>query len=276
MYKIIRIPVLICVCLLTPILTSASGVHPLFNVQSTNQSPFPSDRFTVPDSQQNTNQRVNLPLPDCTTHPSDCLDVTLLNQLDGFNTQPRISIPFNGAIDPFTVTSETVFLLRIGNLSDPADIHPQAIGINQVVWDPATLTLFVESDQHLDQHTSYLLIVTKGVHDAAGDPIEAPDEFVHFRHDLNFGQTKDPQLKLYRAALIKSLDDDFLASIAPGLSADEIAAASFFTTGSVTAILEKIRDQIKAAPAPAVSLNLGLQGQRTVFPLSSVLGILFR
>ncbi len=276
MHKLIHIALIVCICLLAPALAAANGVHPLFNLQSTTQSPFPSDRFTVRDFRQNTNQLVNLPLPDCTTHPSDCLDVALLNQLDGFNTQPRISIPFDGAIDPFTVTSETVFLLRIGNLSDPADFHPQTIGTNQVVWDPASLTLFVQSDQHLDQHTSYLLIVTNGVHDATGDPIEAPDAFVHFRHDLNFGQTKDPQLKVYRAALIKSLDDDFLASIAPGLSADEIAAASFFTTGSVTAILEKIRDQIKAAPAPAVSLNLGLQGQRTVFPLSSVLGILFR
>jgi hypothetical protein len=84
MYELVRIPVLICVCLFAPILTAAAGVHPLFNVQSTTQSPFPSDRFTVPDSQQNTDQRLNLPLPDCTTHPSDCLDVALLNQLDGF------------------------------------------------------------------------------------------------------------------------------------------------------------------------------------------------
>ncbi len=275
MYKTIRILVLICVCLFAPILTAAAGVHPLFHVQSTNQWPFPSDRFTVPDSQQNTNQRVNLPLPDCTTHPSDCLDVALLNQLDGFNTQPRISIPFDGAIDPFTVTSETVFLLRIGNLSDPAGIHPQTIGINQVVWDPATLTLFVESDQHLDQHTSYLLIVTNGVHDAAGDPIESSDSFTDFRHDLNFGQTKDPQLKRYREALIRSLADDVLGVVAPALSRSDIAVASFFTTGSVTATLEKIRDQIKAAPAPVVNFNIGSHGDRTVFPLSTVLGILF-
>src|SRR6266705_263435 len=276
MHKLIHIALLLAAILFAPTLAAASGVHPLFNLQSTTQSPFPSDRFTVPDPQQNTNQRVNLPLPNCATHPSDCLDVALLNQLDGFNTQPRISIPFDGAIDPGTVTSETVFLLRIGNLSDPADFHPQTIGINQVVWDPASLTLFVQSDQHLDQHTSYLLMVTNGVHDATGDPIEVPDAFVHFRHDLNFGQTKDPQLKTYRAALIKSLDDDFLASIAPGLAPGEIAAASFFTTGSVTAMLEKMRDQIKAAPAPAVSLNLGLQGQRTVIPLRSVLCSLFR
>src|SRR5215216_60831 len=261
--------------LLAPAVAGASGVHPQFNLQSTTQSPFPSDRFTVPDPSQRTNLRVNLPSPDCATHPSDCLDVALLNQLDGFNTQPRISIPFDGAIDPSTVTSETVFILRIGNLSDPADFRPQTVGINQVVWDPATLTLFVQSDEHLTQDTGYLLVVTDGVRDAAGDPVEASDAFAHFRHDLNFGQTKDPQLKFYRKTLITLLNEDLLANFAPALSPGDIAAASFFTTGSVTATLEKIRDQVKAAPAPAVSFNLGTLGERTVFPLSSVLGILF-
>src|SRR5437667_2186862 len=197
MHKLVGTLLIICVCLFAPTLAAASDVHPLFNLKSTTQSPFPSDRFTVPDSRQNTNQRVNLPLPDCATHPSDCLDVALLNQLDGFNTSPRISIPFDGAIDPNSVSSDTVFLVRIGSLSDPNSFLPQTIGINQVGWDPTTLTVFVGSDQHLDQDTSYLLIVTNGVRDVAGDPIEASDAFADFRHDLNFGQTKDPQLKLY-------------------------------------------------------------------------------
>jgi len=275
MPKVMRVPVVISICLFAASLAAASGVHPLFNLQSTTQSPFPSDRFTVLDSSQNTNQRINLPLPDCSTHPSDCLDVALLNQLDGFNTQPRISIPFDGAIDPSSVNSNTIFLLRIGNLSELNNFDPQIIGINQVVWDPATNTLFVQSDQHLEQRTSYLLIVTNGVHDVAGDPIATSDSFAHFRRDLNFGQTKDSQLKLYRSALIRSLDDEVLASLSPTLSPDQIAAASFFTTGSVTATLEKLRDQIKAAPAPAVNFNLGLQGERTVFAVSSIIGILF-
>src|ERR1044071_845194 len=100
--------------LLAPAAAEASGVHPKFNLQSTTESPFPSDRFTVPDPSQRTNLRVNLPSPNCAARPSDCQDVALLNELDGFNTQPRISIPFDGAIDPSTVTSQTVFLLRIG------------------------------------------------------------------------------------------------------------------------------------------------------------------
>lgn len=263
------------VMILMPVLALAGGVHPLFNVNSTTQSPFPSDRFTVPDPGQNTLLRVNLPFPNCTTNPSDCLDIALLNQLDGFNTQPRISIPFDGAIDPNSVNSGNIFLVRLGSLSAPLDGSPTIVGINQVVWDPATLTLFVESDDHLDQHTTYLLLVTDGIHDAGGDPIEASDDFLHFRHNLNFGQTKDLVLKVYREALIRLLAGDVLENLGGGLSHTNITAASIFTTGSVTSTLESIRDQIKATPAPATSFNLGTHGERTVFSVSSIIGVLF-
>jgi hypothetical protein len=266
---------LMSLCLLAPTLTVASGVHPLFDVQSTTGSPFPTDRFTLTDSAQNTNRRVNLPMPNCATRPSDCLDVALLNQLDGFNTQPRISIPFDGTIDPATVNTNTVFVIRVADTSNPGIFNPKIVGINQVVWDTLTNTLFVQTDEHLDQHTTYLLIVTKGVHDSAGDPIEADNSFVHFRGNLNFGQTKDPQLKAYRKSLIDLLDDDVLATLAPGLVSGDIATASVFTTGSVTSTLEKIRDQIKAASPPTADFNLGIHGENTVFTVSSIIGILF-
>src|SRR2546421_7988634 len=105
-------PLLLITLIFVPVLAAASGVHPLFNVNSTTQSPFPSDRFTVVDFNQNTFLRVNLPSANCATHPSDCLDVALLNQLDGFNNQPRLSIPFDGAIHLNTVTGNTVFLTQ--------------------------------------------------------------------------------------------------------------------------------------------------------------------
>ena len=183
--------------------------------------------------------------------------------------------PFDGAIDPSTVNNNTVFLIRIADTSNPTTFNPQIVGINQVVWDTLTNTLFVKSDQQLDQHTTYLLIVTKGVHDSAGDPIEADDSFVNFRHTLNFGQTKDPELKSYRKTLIDFLDADVLATLAPDLLSTDIAVASVFTTGSVTSTLEKIRDQIKVASAPTASFNLGTHGESTVFPIASISGILF-
>lgn len=258
-----------------PVLASASGVHALFNVNSTTQSPFPSNRFTAFDFGQNTFLRVNLPFPNCATNPSDCLDTALLNQLDGFNTQPRLSIPFDGAIDPNSVNSHTVFLVKIGNLFGPPDGPPRVIGINQVVWDPATLTLFAESDEHLDQHTSYVLVVTNGVKDTHGDPVEASPSFRDFRREENFGHTKDRVLKFYREVLEDVLDEEFLERVVPGIERRNIVAGSVFTTGSISATLEKIRDQIKAAPAPTSTFNIGIHGEHAVFPVASITGILF-
>ena len=53
---------LIAVMLLTPTFALAA-THPLFNPQSNTQSPFPSDRLTVFDSQQLTGLRVAVPSP---------------------------------------------------------------------------------------------------------------------------------------------------------------------------------------------------------------------
>lgn len=47
--------------------------------------PFPSNLYTTADATHVTGLRVDLPQPNCATNPSDCADVAVLNQLDGFN-----------------------------------------------------------------------------------------------------------------------------------------------------------------------------------------------
>ena len=76
--------------------TPADGVHALFNLDHPDTGPFPSDVFTVADFSHNTGRRVNLPYPDCSVRVSDCEDLDVINTLDGFNLQTRISIPFDG------------------------------------------------------------------------------------------------------------------------------------------------------------------------------------
>jgi hypothetical protein len=260
-----RAGLFLCAAILLVPTFVAAQTRPLFNLQSTTQSPFPSDRFTVLDPGQNTGIRVALPLPNCATNPSDCADLSLLNQLDGFNPQPRLSIPFDGAID---VPAGFAF----GQGADDNIFHgftPNIIGINQVVWDPASLTLFAESDQHLDQHASYLLVVTDGVHDASGNPVVATRDFLN----LDADQSADAQARRYRQALRSLIDNGTLNRIAPGLEKKHIAAASLFTVESVTSTLESIRNQVKAAAAPSVSFNLGSGGEKTVFPLNTVTGL---
>jgi len=212
--------------------------------------PFPSNLYTTADSTQITGLRVDLPQPNCVTNPSDCADVAVLNELDGFNVQPRISVPFSAPIDLATVSSSTIFLAGPGG---------RVIGINQVVWEPAATTLHFESDQQLAQDTTYLLVVTTGVRGADGAPLDGTG----FRRDLNFGQTKDKAMKAYRKALLGALS----MAMVGGANPSDIAAASLFTTQSVDAVSRKIRAQLQTS---AVDFNLGTAGERTVFTLPAV------
>ena len=249
--------------LLTP-LASAAAVEALFDLASTVTGPFPSDRFTLFDHDNKTGLRVSLPKPDCAVRPTDCADVDVINTLDGFNLQPRLSIPFSGSIDVSSVSSSTVFLVRVGDGHGRRSRH--VVGINQVVWDPATNTLHAESDEFLDQHTRYLLVVTDGVLDSTGGPVRG-GAFADFldghrdgdgdhdrdgdRHgdgdrdsDHRRHRDSDRRLAAYREELRDALED-------VRTRGRHIVAASVFTTQSATSVLEKLRDTIKSMPASA-------------------------
>src|SRR5262245_35006266 len=251
---------------------AAAGVRPMFDLSDPAGSPFPSDRFTVGDASQNTGLRVNLPKPDCTTRTSDCQHIDLLNELDGFNLQPRLSVPFSGPIDVNTVSSHTVFLTSLGSTLPRGAASMRVIGIDQIVWDVATNTLHAEPNELLDQHTSYILVVTRGLRDAVGDPIEPAEPFRDLDRVPDFHSPEDAALVGYRPELIRGLVRLVTAGV---VDPREIAAASVFTTMSVTATLEKIRDQIKSATPEPADFNLGPGGTRTVFPLNDVTAITF-
>lgn len=241
-------------------LASPGTVHALFDLAKPTTGPFPSDWFTTSNSDNNTGRQVNLPLPDCSARRSDCDDLNVINRLDGFDLQPRLSIPFDGPIDPKSVTSKTVFLISLGSTFDGDDHSGHVVGINRVVWDTFTNTLHVESDALLDQHTRYALIVTRGVRDQDGNPVDASEEFRQFRQRVREG---------YKHALLEAIH----AARRVGFQELDIATASVFTTQSATAIMEKIRDQIKAATPAQADFNLGPGGTRTVFPLEAVTSV---
>jgi hypothetical protein len=131
-----RILVVALGVLLWPSLSWAT-VHPLFDLTHPNRGPFPSNYFTVEDQAHLTGRRVSLPKPDCSERRSDCQDIDVINTLDGFNLQPRLSIPFDGPIDVETVKSSSVFLISLGSTVSHGDRGGKIIGINQVVWDVA-------------------------------------------------------------------------------------------------------------------------------------------
>jgi len=224
--------------------------------------PFPTNLETVSDATQVTGLRVNLPMPDCAAFPSDCADDAVLDTLDGFNIQPRISIPFDAAIDLSTVSSSTIFLVGPGH---------QMVGINQAVWEPLTNTLYVESDQQLRSASTYLLVATRDLRDTRGrqlgkfdddngedhhDDLEGHDD--HGGPGKGDDNDKDESYKKQLRAALK----------AAGFDRDDVAAASLFTTQSITPISTKIRAQLQATPVSFVNA-----GTRDVFPLATVSSI---
>jgi Bacterial Ig-like domain len=208
-------------------------VHGLFDLDRPETGPFPSDVFTVADPTHNTGLRVNLPYPDCAVRVSDCEDLDVINTLDGFGLQTRISIPFDGPIDVNTATTETVFLINLGSTLQRGDDPPgTVVGINQIVWDTFTQTLHVESDALLAQHTRYAIIATNGLRDAAGRQVEASEAFRGFRRTVR-GE--------YKQALLEAIH----AARRLGVRERDIVVASVYTTQTITSVMERIRDEIE-------------------------------
>jgi len=237
-------------------------VFATFDLRVPEDGPFPSDVFTVPDPLQATGRRLAHPYPDCTERPSDCEDLDVVDTLDGWGLHPRISVPFSGAIDPASVTSDTVFVIGLDTRRG-RPLGGERIGINQALWDVATNTLHVEVDRLLHQHRRYAVIVTTGIRDSRGRAVRRTAAFASF-------VTTAPSW--YAEQLRSALAAARAAGVPPG----HVVAASVFTTQTITSVMERIRDDIKAVtPAPA-DFQLGPAGERAVFSRTGVSGVVFR
>ncbi len=213
-------------------------------------SPFPSDALTVADSTQKNGIRVNLPLPDCTAQPTSCQETQLLNQLDGFSVRARAAVQFSAPVD-FSTIPAGIFFVALDELTqEEPGIHTfgQQIPLDQVVFDPATNTVYGKPYSALDQHRHYALIVTDAVKDTAGSPV-APDPA--FQSCLQSSTA-------YCTALAADLAK---ISVAPA----HVIAASLFTTMSATYWLEQARSIVaNTPPAPALATP------QSAFPIATL------
>jgi hypothetical protein len=138
---------------------------------------FPSDAFTVRDKRQLTDRRVrfrqgrDFPLVAgkvrrrCTAKTySICDSFRELNTLDGFDLQPRVTVPFTGAIDLASITPESVFIERAGK---------RVGGLGQLTFDPQTNVLAGISEAFLREGKRYRIHVTSAVKDADGHQVKA-------------------------------------------------------------------------------------------------------
>ena len=128
----------------TPALADPQKPEPL--------SVFPSDSLTVPDPAQITGRRVDLHNADCGA-PISCGLVAELDELDGFDLDPRIAVQFSGPVDPAEVAS------RITVEEKGTEWRT---GVDRVVWDPSTNTLYAHPAEQLAPATTYRLRVQGG------------------------------------------------------------------------------------------------------------------
>jgi hypothetical protein len=115
-------------------------------------SVFPSDSLTVRDPGQLTGRRVNLPTAGCGA-PVTCGLVQQLDQLDGFDLDPRIAVAFDGPVDPAGAASRITLQEADGSWRT---------GVDRVVWDGATNTLYAHPIDQLAPSTTYRLRVQGG------------------------------------------------------------------------------------------------------------------
>jgi hypothetical protein len=221
---------------------------------------------------------VRLPAPaDCSVQKSDCADILDLNRLDGFSLTPRLAIPFDGEIQLSSATISNLFLLPLGPASPfqaGNDVLPNVvvggpIALNQLVWDPATLTLYGTPDDPLEERSRYALIVTTDLRASDGQPVQPSAAFARYRRGLAFAAS--PESRWYRRALLTAE----WAAGKVGVQQHHLAAATVFTTRSATGLLQQIRDQVFGDPPPRADFNLSPDGARAVYPFSSIQSVTF-
>ena len=260
----------VIVLVLWPAVTQAKkkGVEALFSTDRTYAVPFntvyPSDLFTTADATQLTGLRLDFASPKCGALGSACESLLSINELDGFNLQPQLTVRFSKAIDVTTVNSRNFFLIRLGDALPTGDQSQRVVGINQISFHTENNVLSAESDEFLDEHTRYAVVVTRDIRDGKGQAVRESKAFTKFRQ-----KSSSPALEGYRQSVLEAMQ----VAAKFNVNASDIVAASVFTTQSASALLEKIRDQIKASTPEPTDFHLGPNGERTVFALGNITAI---
>jgi hypothetical protein len=211
-----------------------------FDPSKPSVGPFPTDYLTVPDPAQKTGVRVKMPLPDCNVQPTACTNLTLLNNFDGFDLNPRFRVRFSAPVDTGTLINGIFFVTMENLTNEEAGINQlgQVIAVNRLFYDPLTNTAYGKPNDFMDQHRRYALVVTDAIHDTAGNPVASDPAY----SACVAGEATD-----YCSGL-----GQVVSSVAPSMAPAHIVAASFFTTVSATAWFDKARVALQGF-TPAVS-----------------------
>ena len=183
---------------------------------------FPTDTLTVPDPGQLTGRRVALPTESCGA-PIVCGLVQRLNELDGFDLDPRLSVRFSAPVDPAEISSRITVQEAHGGWRT---------GVDRVVYDPATFTVYAHPAEQLAPSTTYKLRVQGGPANKAGHEtfttLSATDGLLDLRQQIDSGQ----------------------AFAATGIDAPGLEVQGVFPAAGTTVAWAQDRGAVDPAPAP--------------------------
>jgi hypothetical protein len=255
-----------------PVLASQPGTpsHPVSVLRGNHYGAriFPDNFFTVRDASQvsglSVHFRLGVDYPNfggaiqsgCTSADfSICDGFAQLNKLDGFDLEPRVTVPFTGAIQLSSVTSKDFYISTPGGAF--------VSGLRQLTFDPTTNTLAGIADAFLNEDTTYAIHVTSAITDSAGRSINAcgqacivpfttrtaSGELVRIRQSMDL-PLSDPQ----NAYVLAGFPGASTSTDSRKLSFTQNGTADVFTASSVAPSLSDplngiVRtDQVKADP----------------------------
>lgn len=126
--------------------------------------------------------RVNLPINPCGATPTPGCDSPTsaalkggLNTLNGFSTTASISVSFTGEIDPSSLAGNVAMF----EVNDQGAIVGNEIPVNlgTIVEENGTTTLTIRPVNPLDQNTTYVVGLKRGIRDSDGGEVGRPSTF---------------------------------------------------------------------------------------------------
>lgn len=237
----------------------------------TSLSPYPSDRYTLPDATTATGRRVHIG-PDVT---SDELiagyDTTVvqLNEMDGFSTVGGVVVNFSGPIDARSlVLAPDAEPPLLGPILDAADYQKPDAPFYLVDVDPASpekgrpvglipqwyaqpddgyypddFTLIAEPAIPLRPGNRYAFVVTNRLHAEDGRPMDRSPEM-----DALIGAGAEGE---YGKEVSDALDE---IEKSVGVKRSDVVLATAFTTATIRSGIEALGMAARKNPVPALVL----------------------
>jgi dienelactone hydrolase len=186
---------------------------------------------------------------------------TGLREVDGFGASSPVFFPVEGAIDPASLPADpaatvregaSVFLLDVDPASPDAMMRVPA----EVRWNERTGLLSIRpADGHpLHEERAYAAVVTTGVRGADGLAIAPAETFAAVR-DASAEPTDALAARAWRE--YRSV----LAGLtAAGIPSSSVAGLATFHVQSASDDLSDVRAQIRARPAPSVTIERVVSG----------------